>query len=387
MQERHLKIAHVITRLIRGGADENTLLSCNAFAERGHDVTLIFGRAFSEEMVRAVHPRVRSVQLPTLRRSISPAADAAALSALRRCLRAVRPDVVHTHTSKAGILGRAAAIGLPRTAVVHGIHILPFVNVGMVERALYLCLERVMAPFTDRYVSVSAAMRDIAIAHRIGSGPKHDVVPSGMDLERFIKARRQDVTTSNAREAAGTRFRVLYLANYEPRKQHKALMQALAAGGARFADVELVLAGHGAEKEKLARLPEKLGLADQIVVAGFVQAPESLIASADVCVYCSAREGLPRAVVQYCAAGRPVVAFALPGMEAVVRDGENGFLCRQDDFAGLLDGVRKILDDPALRSRMSAASARTDLDAWGAEHMYHRLRRIYDDAICARCAA
>lgn len=298
MSDPVLRIAHVITRLIRGGADENTMLSCNAFAEHGHDVTLIFGQEFSSEMTRAACSRVRSIRLPALRREINPRADAAALVGLRRLLRSLRPDIVHTHTSKAGILGRAAAIGLDRIAVVHGIHILPFVNVGPAQRLLYLGLERGLARFTDRYVSVSAGMRDVAVAHGLGSPEKHRVVPSGMNLSSFKEVGTGVRLRAPANDPGPRRPRVLYLANYEPRKQQARLIEALAAQKARFSDATFLLAGHGRDQDSLQALVDRHGLADQVKILGYVDDPGPLIASADICIYCSAREGLPRAVVQ-----------------------------------------------------------------------------------------
>jgi glycosyltransferase involved in cell wall biosynthesis len=371
--EPRLNIAHVITRYIQGGADENTLNSCNAFAQRGHAVTLIYGREASEKMVAKLHPSIKAIQIPALQRAISPIADARALLALRRELRSLKPDIVHTHTSKAGVLGRAAAIGLG-TATVHGLHILPFENAGTAARLIYLALERSLVRATDCYVSVSEGVRNTAMAHRVGSARQHHVVPSSMELEQFKNA-------ASSRAADRGRRRVLYLANYEPRKQHRQLVQAIAAKRDMFADTTFVLAGQGYQEHALRSLVNDLGVRNTVDVLGFAEDAGSLIASADLALYCSCREGLPRAVVQYCAAGRPVVALHLPGIEAVIRDGENGKLCQQGDFDSLLEQVRELLDDDALRARMASAATRMNLDAWSADHAYDCLYKIYVKAL------
>jgi glycosyltransferase involved in cell wall biosynthesis len=382
MVETGLKIAHVITRMIRGGADENTMLSCNAFAERGHDVTLLCGGEIEEEMLARAHPRVTTIRIPSLIRPIHPIADAAALIALRRHLQALRPDIIHTHTSKAGILGRAAAVRMRSSAVIHGIHILPFVNVGAAQRAIYLGLERALARATDQFVSVSAGMRDIAVAHGLGGADRHHVVASGMDIAAFqrLAARGQAPAPGNDNRA----FKVLYLANYEARKQHARLIDEIAAQAARFPDTTFLLAGQGREQSALQDMVQRRGLSQKVKILGYVEATSELIASADLCLYCSEREGLPRAVVQYCATGRPVVAFHLPGIEAVIRHGHNGYLCPQGDFIDLFARIRGLLDDATARARMAENAAAIDLSEWGAERMYHRLNEIYRSALRAK---
>jgi glycosyltransferase involved in cell wall biosynthesis len=383
MTQKILKVVHIITRFIRGGADENTLLSCNSFAQNGHDVTLIHGREHSEAMLHKLHPGVLTICIDSLRRSVDPWADASALFRLRRILRRLEPDVLHTHTSKAGVLGRAAAIGLRKTVVVQGIHILPFVNVGAVERAVYLGLERALVPFTQKYVSVSSGMRDTAISHGIGPPDAHELVWSGMNLAEFTRLR--DAAVKRPKAAIGNRrYRVLYLANYERRKQHRELIEVIAAERERFADTTFLFAGHGTGQAALDTLTLHHALSDTISIVGFVDEPSKVIATADICLYCSAREGLPRALVQYCAAGRPIVTFDLPGLDAIVRPGVNGLVYAQGDFRGLLAGVRQLLDDSVLREDMAAAAASAPIDSWSAEHMYDRLQAVYWDAIQAK---
>ncbi|MCJ2053859.1 glycosyltransferase [Methylobacterium sp. J-070] len=379
MADPGLKIAHIITRMIRGGADENTMLSCNAFAERGHDVTLLCGNEVEPEMLARAHPRVTTIRIPSLVRPINPIADAAALMSLRMHLQAIRPDIIHTHTSKAGILGRAAAIRMRSSAVIHGIHILPFVNVGAAQRAIYLGLERALVRATDQYVSVSAGMRDIAVAHGLGGADVHHVVASGMDIGAF-----QRLADRNRAPAPGNdnrTFKVLYLANYEARKQHARLIDEIAAQATRFADTTFLLAGQGRERDALEEMVQRRGLAQRVKILGYVEATSDLIASADLCVYCSEREGLPRAIVQYCATGRPIVAFHLPGIEAVLHHGHNGYLCPQGDFIDLFARIRGLLDDEATRQRMADNAAAVDLSEWGADRMYLRLNDIYRSAL------
>jgi glycosyltransferase involved in cell wall biosynthesis len=385
MTDRPLKIVHVITRFIRGGADENTLLSCNSFAERGHAVTLIYGDEFSQEMVDAIDPRVDAIQVPALRRAINPVADLRAALALWRIFRRVQPDVIHTHTSKAGVIGRIAARAAPSAAVVHGIHILPFVNVGAAEKLVYLSIERMLARMTHRFVSVSPAMRDLAIANGVGHADRHDVVFSGMNLSRYLAESRDEGVAPGG--DAGRRFHVVYAANYEPRKQHLPLLEALARRARDFSDTTFVFAGHGRQQAVIEERVRALGLEGMVSVVGFVEDLGELIRGADLCIYCSSREGLPRVVVQYCAAQRPVVALDLPGLDAVVTHGHNGLILPAGDFDGLTAAVRRLLDAPQERRAMAEAAGAVDLTAWSADTMYVRLNEIYRGALSTSEAA
>lgn len=374
---RSLRIVHLITRFIPGGADENTLLSANWFAEHGHDVTLIYGDHVDARILDKVHPAVTQIQVDALCRAVRPHRDLMALFRIRRLLARLRSDILHTHTSKAGFIGRLATLGLPRIAVVHGVHILPFVNVGMVEKLVYTLMEKSVVPLTDAFVNVSEGMKATALAQGMGEAADHYVVPSGMDIDRF---RRTDGQSPG--DSSTDRTEILLLAAYEPRKQHLRLLEYLAAHKAEFAGrVRFHFAGHGHLGDECRSFVRKHGLEDIVDVGDFAPDPAALIRAADICIYCSTNEGLPRAVVQYAAAGKPVIALDLPGLDVIVKHGVNGYLCPQDDFAALCGHVLELTNDPELRARMAAASMSLDLSAWSVEHMCAELEAIYDHVL------
>ena len=190
----------------------------------GHEVHLIHGLEASDAMVRRLHPAVERHQIHALRRLLTPINDARAAFATTSLLRRIRPEIVHTHTSKAGAIGRVAARIVSTPGVVHGIHILPFVNVGRTEYLAYLATERLLAPVTDAFVDVSLGMMETALASGIGPAPKHTVVPSGMDLAQFRQA--QPVSdeelgaafSCSAPDASGLKLLVM-VAALEPRKR------------------------------------------------------------------------------------------------------------------------------------------------------------------------
>jgi glycosyltransferase involved in cell wall biosynthesis len=375
-----LRIAHVITRLINGGADENTVLSCNHAARAGHSVTLVHGLGTDDEILAKVDARVRLVAVPALVRPVAPIGDARALTDLVRMFQRDRFDVVHTHTSKAGILGRLAARLARVPIVVHGVHnTVPFIGFGRLEKIVYLAAEKLVKRITHAFIDVSSGVRDLYVNAGLGTLEQHHVIHSGFELARFRNAvpphdwqtllRLDD---EEARPAV-----ILLIAAFAPHKRHLELLESFPRVVARFPDVRLVFAGDGELRPAIEARIDSLGLRRNVIVAGFYPEPEKLIALADVCVLTSKREGLPRVVMQYLAGGKPVVATSLPGLEEILRDAINGAITASDDLDGWADAVIALLADDALRARLAHGAAATDLSAWDADHVGSRLETVY----------
>lgn len=371
-----LRIVHVITRFVNGGADENTLLTCNHQAEAGHEVWLVYGRDWTERMRGLLDPRVRAVELPSLVREVSPVKDIAALAGLARLYRRVRPDIIHTHTSKAGIVGRLAALAWLPAKAVHGVHILPFTSEPFLKRIVYVLLEKLAALRTHAFIDVSEGMRDLCLEYRLGTNDNHFVIRSGMDVERFRNARPAD-DLSALRQASDGAVIAGYVAVLERRKRHLELLQAVMPLLEKNEGLFLVLAGDGPERPELERFIRDKGIGGRVRILGFREDVERVVAGCDICVFASQREGLPRSVVQYVIAGKPVVASALPGIERVIRDGENGFVVAGDRLEGLAEGVEELMRDTGLRASFAAASAATDLSEWDARMMTDRIESVY----------
>lgn len=373
-----MNIVHVITRFVRGGADENTLITCNAQVAGGDRVHLVHGAEFSAEMIARLDPRVEVHEVPALARPVRPVGDLAALLALVRLMAALKPDIVHTHTSKAGALGRVAAWITGAPMVVHGVHILPFDNVPPLEKLAYLSLERALAPITHAFVNVSEGMQAMGLRHGVGRAERHFVVPSGMDVGLFRNARAFSPAEREARlgpDATGPLL--VFTAALEPRKRQHEFLDVFAAVRARIGDARLVLLGEGHDEARLRRRAGMLGLDGAVHFAGYSDEVHRWIASAAVCVFASEREGLPRAVIQYVLGGRPVVATRLPGIEVAVVDGEGGRLVDVDRMAHMVDPIVAILSDPGLAGRMAGAAQARDLSRWDQTTMASQLQAVY----------
>jgi glycosyltransferase involved in cell wall biosynthesis len=377
-----MRIVHIITRLIRGGADENTLLSCNGQAEMGHEVHLIYGCEASDAMVNRLHPSVRPHQIRALRRPVTPVTDAWATMQTATLLRRIQPEIVHTHTSKAGAIGRLAARMASVPGVVHGIHILPFVNVGRAERLAYLAAERLLAPVTKAFVNVSDGMMETALANGIGTAPKHVVVPSGMDIERFQRAQPvplDDVARAfHCDVADASRLKLLVMtAALEPRKRVREFIDVFARIHESEPRAALAVLGEGRERESISAYVHALDLTTCVALPGFRNDVERWVARADVCVLASEREGLPRAVVQYVLAGKPVVSTALPGLDAVVKHNLSGFLVPTDRLDDMIQPICALLSEPSLAASMSREARAIDLSRWSTRYMVDRLDDLY----------
>ncbi|WP_340108942.1 glycosyltransferase [Pikeienuella sp. HZG-20] len=380
-----LRIVHVITRLLRAGSEENVIATCLGQADRGHEVTLVYGRDHDAGYGAKLGSRIRLECVESLVQPIDLAADLRATREMTRLFRAIRPDVVHTHQSKAGVLGRIAArcAGVPH--IVHGVHIAPFVNVGRLERAVYLTAERLAARVTHAFISVSGGMRDAYLDAGIGAPAKHHVVYSGMPLDAFIGA----TPPENWREIVGVGDGepkppiLLMLAALESRKRHRGLIEVFGRVVERFPEVRLLCAGEGPDRADVEAAIADAGLEKNVRLLGFHSEPGRLVALADLCLLTSMREGLPRVVVQYIAGGKPVVVTRVPGIEEVVEDGVSGFVTDPDDLSDTAEAIIRLLSDEPLRARLAAGAAATDVSAWRPEALVEGTEKVYAELVSA----
>jgi glycosyltransferase involved in cell wall biosynthesis len=346
--------------MIVGGAQENTLLTARGHLERGHRVVLVTGPSPGPEgalLAAAAVPGLTLVEVPSLVRHLNPLLDLRAYAALKRLFAREQFDVVHTHSSKAGTLGRLAARRAGVPVVIHTVHgqaFHPYQSRWL--NAAYILVERLAARHCDRILAVAQAMVDQCVAAGVAPADLYRVVYSGMDIEAFLQSRpdpalRRSLGIPEGVPVVGKIARLFEL------KGHDCLLAAAPGIVAAVPDVHFLLVGDGVLREPLGRRAAALGLADRVVFAGLV--PPAAVcrytALMDVLVHLSLREGLPRAVVQGLASGVPAVAFALDGTPEVVIDGITGRLCAPGDVAGVARAVVGLLGDTPSRTRMGEA--------------------------------
>ena len=355
-----MKICHIITRMIVGGAQENTLFTCQGHLEKGHDVTLVTGPSPGPEgeLLKRFCPKgLKVIEVPSLIRSINPLKDFKAYRELRRIFREGHYDVVHTHASKAGILGRAAAWKEKVPFVVHTVHGQAFHKYqnALVNKA-YIIAERFAAKRCHKIFAVAQSMIEQCVEAGVALREKYMVVYSGMDIDAFVNAKPD----SELRASLGIPDNapvVGKIARLFPLKGHDTLMKAAPKVIAAFPDVRFLVIGDGILRQSLEDEARRLGISANFVFTGLVS-PEKVCRYTplmDVLVHLSLREGLPRTVVQALASSVPVVAYALDGTPEVLHDGETGFIAKTEDASDVADKIIALLSQPELRRKMGEA--------------------------------
>jgi glycosyltransferase involved in cell wall biosynthesis len=384
-----MKTVHIITRLIIGGAQENTLLTVEGLHHRhGDDVTLITGPAEGPEgdlFDRAYRQGLKVELMPELIRPVRPLTDSKAYHLLRRAIRRLRPEVVHTHSSKAGIIGRAAAWHERVPAVVHTIHGLPFgPSEKPLKNRLYVASERWAARRCHALVSVCDAMTEQALAAGVGRPEQYRTVYSGMDVEAFLNPPRprdevrRELGLADDAVAFGTVARLF------ERKGHDDILAVAPKVLAANPEVRFVFIGDGILRDRLIAETERLGARHAFHFVGLVppgRIPE-LLGALDAVVHPSLREGLARVLPQSLLVGRPVISYDVDGAREVVLP-ETGVLLRPRDLEGLTAGILRLAADPALRRAMGQEGRRRCAHRFRHETMTSRLRALYSELLAA----
>jgi len=382
-----MRILHIITRMILGGAQENTLLSVLGQRERGHTVRLLTGPTTGPEgtLVPLAHARGADVvEEPALLRAIRPVSDVQAAARIRRHIRLFAPDVVHTHSTKAGVVGRWAAWAERVPAIVHTIHGLPFhPYLPWWKRAPFVLAERWAARRCHRLISVADAMTRQARAAGVGRPDQYVTVYSGMEIEPFLRDDRDRDALRVRYGLAPDDVVVAKVARLFELKGHDDLFQAAVRLLPRHPRLRFFLIGDGAWRERLEREAERLGIRERVVFAGLVpreDLPDALT-TADLVVHCSLREGLARVLPQALLSGKPTVSYDVDGAREVIRPGETGFLVPARDIDALTGAIAEILDHPAGATALAAAGTALCRERFDWQAMVDRLLALYTELL------
>ena len=381
-----MRIVHVIARLNVGGAALHVLQLAHEQARRGHDVVVVAGTlAAGEESMEYVADElgVELHRLPVLQRELSLRADSAAILALRRIIRERRPNVLHTHTAKAGATGRLAALSSGRArprAIVHTYH--GHVLSGYFSRRwerVFRLIERTLAYASGTLIAVSEEVRDDLVRFGVARADRFAVVPYGFDLPAW-----NDADTESRRELRGEigagdeTFVVGWAGRLTAIKRPLDLIRTLRALLDSDVDALLVLVGDGEDRPEVEALAAELGVGDRCRLVGFQKSIRPWYASFDALLLTSANEGTPVVAIEALAAARPVVATRAGGTGTVVRNGESGYLEAIGDTQALADRLAALARDPALRERMGAAGAEDVRARFAVGRMADEVEATYD---------
>ena len=378
---RPLRVLNVITRMIVGGAQETALLSCALIDRERLPSEILTGIETGPEGELHTEARDRQVVIhlePSLVRSFDLAQDLTALLRLARFLKRGRYDIVHTHSSKAGVLGRIAArlAGVP--VVVHTVHGWAFVpELPRTLFWLYLVLERLCARLSDRIIVVAEATREEGLALRIGRPAQYQLIRSGIEVEAYRDVALERVTARARLGLPSDAFVVGSVGRLSPQKATPDLVAALERVARAQGNAHLVLVGDGPLRGEVESAVRRLGLTERVHLLGLRRDVPELLRAFDVFALASRWEGLPRVFSQAMAAGLPIVATRVNGASDAITPGENGWLVDVGDTAGMADRLLALAQDPATRQRMGERG-RQRADEFSARHMVDQLEELYE---------
>ncbi len=366
----------VITRLELGGAQRVVLHTARKLDREFFEVALAWGPGERLDPEAEAIEDLQLFPVSTLVRPIAPVSDLRAVRDVRRVIRSFRPDVVHTHSSKAGILGRFAARREHVPAVIHTVHGFGFTPLQTPPmRFAFLSVEKMLARLTDHFVTVSESDRRRGVELGLFPSERSTVIRAGIDLAAFREARGG----TGVRERLGIPMAaplVTQVGNFKPQKAPLDFVRVAAEVAAHCPDAWFVMVGDGPLRPAAEELAKSLGVADRMVFCGWWDDVPALLDATTVSVLTSVHEGLPCSVVEALAAGVPVVATAVDGTVEVIRSGVNGFLAPVGDIGALSAAVSGVLGDAAMRERMAAA-AQEDLDQFDRDVMVRQQEDLY----------
>jgi glycosyltransferase involved in cell wall biosynthesis len=420
-----MKIVHIITRLILGGAQENTLITCKLLAERGHDVTLITGPAIGPEgqlFDQTKGQKYRTIVVDEMRRAIEPVKDFVSYRKIKKLLREIQPDIVHTHSAKAGIVGRFAASALKgqwgprvepdaqrrsaprppsnrgqdaldtygrpiilRPAIVHGIHGLSFhrYQSPWLNR-FYIAIERATGRRTDYFISVADAMTEQNRAAGIGVDKPHVTAYSAIDEEHFLAPipERERAAFRRKYDIPAEAVVLVTIARLFMLKGHDYIIESAKELAKRFEHVVWLFVGDGNLMDVYRQQIRDLGLADRFRFTGLIP-PDRIplaIQSSEILVHCSLREGLARTLPQAMLCARPAISFDVDGAREVVNE-NTGRLVEPRNVPQLIEACAELIENKALRDRLGRTGQESVRTRFAPDTMVDTIERVYRELI------
>ena len=380
-----IRVLRVIARLNVGGPALHVSYLTKELDERGYESTLAAGFVGEGEGSMEYVARelgIEPVLIPGLQRDVSPLRDAAVVKRLLSLIREVRPHVLHTHTAKAGAVGRAAALlaGTARPNIVvhtfHGHVLRGYFQPG--ATAVFRQLERRLAGATDALIAVSPEVRDDLV--RLGIAPRERiaVIRLGLDLEGRVRA------PVGAREALRAQlgideesFVIGWLGRMTEIKRVDVLLRAFAQLRSAGVESDLVLVGDGPLRQELKRLARELGVESRCHFVGFSEQVSAHYAAFDAVALTSASEGTPVTLIEALAAACPVVSTDVGGVSDVVEDCHSGYLVAPGDVAALAERLQRLAGDPALRREFGEAGRSFVVPRYSVPRLVDDVDRLY----------
>lgn len=377
-----MRVTHIITRLVIGGAQENTLATIAGLRQKGLAIHLISGPAVGPE--GSLEDEVRKIPdlftlVPELVRPVHPPKDLVALRKLEAILRQQQPDVVHTHSGKAGILGRLAARRAGVPVILHHIHGPSFGKFqGALANFIFTAAERYTGRVTDHFFCSAAAMTRLYLAAGIGRPEQYTRIFSGFNLQPFLNA-THDPSLRASLGLAENHFVIGKIGRLFHLKGHADAITAFARLAPQLPHARLLLVGDGILRHSLEEKARAAGLADRVIFAGLVAPTEvpRYLGIMDCVIHLSYREALSRVLPQALAAGKPVIAYDFDGADEICMEDQTGFLVHTGDVEHVAQRLLQLARDQVLRARFGQTGRGFVQENFSIERMVNDQYAVY----------
>jgi len=409
------KIVHIITRLDKGGSTEDVLLTTTHFAQKGYQCSLIYGKTINPpvELVKKTKTAgVKFIGIESLVRSISPFRDLLAFLCLLRLLRLLRPDIVHTHSSKAGILGRLATYLYSKLQIadcklkpkiVHTPHGHVFYGYyGRMITTMFITIERITAIITNKLIALTEGEKNESLAYGVGRSEQWEVIHSGVnfsDIRDQASGIRKEFDIPEEAIVIGSVGRL------DPVKGYKYFVEAIPlitqSPITNHQALKFLIVGDGEERKNLQSVIVRrqsqalddgvcnLKLEDRVIFTGWRNDVEEMISLMDIYVQPSINEGMGKTLIQAQALGKPIVATNVQGIPSVVKDGVTGILVPPKNSQALAEAILELAESEERRRKMGKEGKKWVTETvdgyarFSTERMLHLIEKLYAELLKA----
>lgn len=384
-----IKVLHIITKFAVGGAQENTIFTCSMLNKNLFDSSILCGTEKDEEgnlINAAKYKKIPLFFIPELVRRTNPVKDIIALIKIKKLIQMGKFDIVHTHSSKAGILGRIAA-RIAKTPVIihtaHGWNFHDFMNAPQ-KNFIVLC-ERIAGKFTDKIILVTKEDIKKGLKEGIENRDKYIVIRSGIDLEQFNPRNcnvelKRELGIKKEEKVIGT------VARLSPQKNIKDFVKIAHKVSGTLKNTKFLVVGDGKERKSIEATIKEMHLEEKVYITGLRNDIPEIFSIFDVFVLTSLWEGLPRTVVEALACGVPVVANAVDGVKEIIRDGDNGYLVRPKDVDSAAKKVIQILSNRDTAERIRSKTMK-GLEEFSIKKMVSSIAKLYTEFVWTKSFA
>jgi len=369
-----MKILRIIARLNIGGPARNAVLLSES---AGWETVLVCGEAGGTEgdmMFLAQQKGIRPIIIKELAREISWKDDWTAFWKIYKIIRREKPDIIHTHTAKAGTLGRLAGILYGKAILIHTFHGHVFSGYfGKIKTLFFIWVERFLALFTDKIITVSENLKDeLAEKFRIAPENKISVIELGFELEDLLKLpERENQQTIN----------IGIVGRLVPIKNHKMLFKSVCRGGFQTRPYRIIVIGDGEMRGELEKYAEELGIRDRIEFKGWIKDLKAIYEELDIVALTSLNEGTPVSLIEAMAGARPVVATNVGGVKDIVKDGVSGYLVESGNVEEFTRRLLELIKDSEKRKAFGLNGRDIVKNRFSKERLIKDTERLYNSTL------